>query len=108
MMDFDNSESRRYDRPMSLEISLPPPLAEFVRRNVESGRYPSANEIVRAALELLETHERERIAKLEQLWREVQKGLDSGPAELFSDDFWRIIQDELRQRHQEERDAKLL
>lgn len=49
---------------------------EYVRRQVQSGRYGSVSEVVRDALRLAE----ERELKLEVLKRELQKGLDSGPA----------------------------
>jgi antitoxin ParD1/3/4 len=65
---------------MTLNVSLTPHLEQFVHETVNSGRYQSASEVVRTALRLLEERERERQAKLECLRREIQKGLDSGPA----------------------------
>lgn len=49
---------------------------EYVQRQMQSGRYGSVSEVVRDALRLAE----ERELKLEVLKRELQKGLDSGPA----------------------------
>ncbi|MFL5342367.1 MAG: type II toxin-antitoxin system ParD family antitoxin [Gemmataceae bacterium] len=63
-----------------MNVSLTPHLEQFVHETVNSGRYQSASEVVRTALRLLEERERERQAKLECLRREIQKGLDSGPA----------------------------
>jgi len=40
-----------------LQIELPEDLAEFVRAYVESGRFSSESEVVRAGLELLDDHE---------------------------------------------------
>jgi antitoxin ParD1/3/4 len=65
---------------MTLNVSLTPHLEQFIHETVNSGRYQSASEVVRTALRLLEERERERQAKLECLRREIQKGLDSGPA----------------------------
>jgi antitoxin ParD1/3/4 len=65
---------------MTLNVSLTPHLEEFIHQTVSSGRYQSASEMVRTALRLLEEREQERLAKLEWLRREIQKGLDSGPA----------------------------
>ncbi len=65
---------------MTLNVSLTPHLEQFVHETVSSGRYQSASEVVRTALRLLEERERERQAKLEWLQKEIQKGLDSGPA----------------------------
>ena len=52
---------------------------EYVHRQMRSGRYGSVSEVVRDALRLAE----EREGKLEVLKRELQKGLDSGPARPF-------------------------
>jgi len=38
----------------TLNVSLPPELGEFIQRRIDSGRYASASEVVRAALRLLE------------------------------------------------------
>jgi antitoxin ParD1/3/4 len=67
---------------MTLHVSLTPHLEAFVHQTISSGRYQSADDVVRAALSLLEEREseNERQAKLEWLRREIQKGLDSGPA----------------------------
>ena len=48
---------------------------------IESGRYSTASEIMREGLRLVEEREERRKAKLEALRAEIQKGIDSGPAE---------------------------
>ena len=58
----------------------------FVRDLVESGRYASASEVVRAGLRLLEEAEEERAVKLAELRRLIQEGLDSGPSEYLDMD----------------------
>ena len=60
-------------------ISLSDNHLEFAHKQIESGRYASTSEVVRDALRLME----ERETKLELLRRELQKGLDSGPARPF-------------------------
>ena len=63
-----------------MHVSLTPQLEELVRRKVESGLYNSASEVVREALRLLGERDRLREMRLEELRREIQRGLDSGPA----------------------------
>ena len=60
-----------------MNVSLTPRLEALVRRKVESGLYNSASEVVREALRLLEEHDRVKEMKLEELRKEIQKGLDS-------------------------------
>lgn len=52
----------------------------FIDELIRSGRYSSANEVMRKALYLLEQRESRRAAKLAALRRDIRKGLDSGPA----------------------------
>lgn len=60
-----------------MNVSLTPKLEALVRRKVESGLYNSASEVVREALRLLEEHDRIKEMKLEELRKEIQKGMDS-------------------------------
>jgi antitoxin ParD1/3/4 len=60
-------------------IALGDHFVEYARRKVESGEFGSTSEVVREAM-------RRYIAedmKLDALKRELQKGLDSGPARPF-------------------------
>ncbi len=67
-----------------MNVSLTPALEEFVQQKVKSGRYPSANEVVRAALQLLEQQDMQRQMRLEQLRQEVAIGLvQSERGEVF-------------------------
>ncbi len=57
---------------------------QFIRQQVEGGRYASASEVVRDGLRLLEEEQQRREATLEALRTDVKKGLASGkgkPAE---------------------------
>lgn len=61
---------------------------QFIRKQVEGGRYASASEVVRDALRLLEIEEERRATALRALRDEVRKGLASGrgkPAEAVLD-----------------------
>ena len=65
-------------------IALGKPYTDFARRKVESGEFGSTSEVVREAMRQY-MHEDVRI---EALRREIQKGLDSGPAVEFDIDAW--------------------
>lgn len=65
---------------MQMNINLTPQLEELVRTKVSSGLYNSASEVVREALRLMEREDQVRMAALAQLRRDIQEGLDSGPA----------------------------
>ena len=63
-----------------MNISLNPHLEEWVKGKVESGFYNSASEVMREALRLLEERDQLRELRVEELKREIQKGIDSGEA----------------------------
>lgn len=65
-------------------IALGAPFVEFARRKVASGEFGSTSEVVREAMRRY-IAEDERV---EALRREIQKGLDSGPAVGFDIDAW--------------------
>ena len=83
-----------------MNFSLPSAMESFIRKQVKSGRYGNASEVVREGLRLL-MHEMEtREKKLAALRHEIQKGLDSGPAVEM--DIENIIA-EARRRHEQKR-----
>lgn len=61
-----------------MNIYLTPHLEKLVQAKVESGLYNSASEVVREALRLMEERDQVRELRLEELRREIQKGIDSG------------------------------
>ena len=65
---------------MTMNVNLTPQLEEMVRQKVASGLYGTASEVVRDALRLMEKEDQLRAAKLAQLRKDVQDGIDSGPA----------------------------
>ncbi len=63
---------------MGMNVNLTPQLEDLVRAKVSSGLYTSASEVVREALRLMQEQDRLREAKLEELRRDVRRGLESG------------------------------
>lgn len=51
----------------------------FIKRQLETGRYASASEVVRDALRLLEEQAQLRAMRLDELKRLVEEGSNSGP-----------------------------
>jgi antitoxin ParD1/3/4 len=81
---------------VAMNINLTPQLEELVRQKVASGLYTSASEVIREALRLLEEQDHMRAAKLDQLRRDIQDGLDSGPAAAW--DAGKIKQEGVKRR----------
>jgi len=61
-------------RTTPLTVTLPDDLDAFIRERVAAGRFASAGELIRAAVEDLERRERERDAVIAELNREVEIG----------------------------------
>ena len=60
-------------------VALGQPFVDFARRKVESGEFGSTSEVVREAMRRYIAED----TRLEALKRELQTGLDSGPARPF-------------------------
>ncbi|MBO9519008.1 MAG: type II toxin-antitoxin system ParD family antitoxin [Porphyrobacter sp.] len=60
-------------------IALGEPFIEFARKKVETGEFGTTSEVVREAMRRYIAED----TKLELLRRELEKGLDSGPARSF-------------------------
>jgi antitoxin ParD1/3/4 len=85
-----------------MNVSLTEELEQFVRDLVDSGRYRSASEVVRAGLRLLQDQEKLRAVKLDELRKEVQQGLDSGSAgELDVEDIIERGKERLAEKNRE-------
>lgn len=53
----------------------------FIQSLVESGRYATADDVLRDSLRLLEQRENSRVAQIESLKIDIADGLASGPSE---------------------------
>jgi antitoxin ParD1/3/4 len=77
---------------MASSFTLGERFERFVKRQVATGRYNNASEVVRAGLRLLEDHERargEKLAELDRLLDAARASLDAGkggPAKQVFDD----------------------
>ena len=60
-----------------MNVSLTDELERFVQAQVESGMYYSASEVIREGLRLLKEKDMLRQIKIEELRKEIQKGIDS-------------------------------
>ena len=66
-----------------MNVSLTPELESFVQQKLSSGMYHSASEIVREGLRLLKEQDALKELRLLELRKEIQRGLDSGPAQAL-------------------------
>jgi putative addiction module CopG family antidote len=83
-------------RPASLTVSLPDDLDAFIRERVAAGRFASAGELIRTAVEELERREKERDAVIDDLNREIEIGARQAEAGLVRDG--REVFDAIRRR----------
>ncbi len=75
---------------MPTSVALSEHFENFVRNQVESGRYNNVSEVVRAGLRLLEDHERLSDMKLAELKRAIAAGLASGEGSSSDEIFNRL------------------
>jgi antitoxin ParD1/3/4 len=59
-----------------MNITLTPELENLINEKVKSGRYASPGEVIREGLRLLKEQDELKRIRLEELRREVQKGID--------------------------------
>ena len=64
---------------MPTSVALSPHFENFVRKQVESGRYNNASEVVRAGLRLLEDQQSQAELQLQAMQAAIAAGLASGP-----------------------------
>jgi antitoxin ParD1/3/4 len=63
---------------------------QFIREQIETGRYASASEVIRDGLRLLETHQRLRDIEIEEYREKVREGMTSGPGVPAEEVFARL------------------
>ena len=72
---------------MQIEGSFGEPLDRFIEEEVASGRYSSADAVIRKALTLLRFHETASALTGDELRHKIRNGLESGPGIAASDVF---------------------
>ncbi|HSZ54086.1 MAG TPA: type II toxin-antitoxin system ParD family antitoxin [Tepidisphaeraceae bacterium] len=78
-----------------MQITLKPEVARFVAKKVEDGQYADANDVVNAALEVLQEQEQLTPEHEAYLRRELAKGIEQLDRGEFSDfDAEKIIAEE--------------
>jgi len=60
-----------------MNVSLTQQLEKFINKQVTSGRYQTASEVIRQGLRMMQEREREQSRRLEDLRREIRVGLDA-------------------------------
>lgn len=60
----------------AMNVSLTPQLEKMIQKEIRSGRYSSASEVVRDALRLFLERKKDREQNLTELRREIKKGID--------------------------------
>lgn len=77
-----------------MRVTLPKKLAELVQQKLSGGDYASAEEVIAAALKLLEQRDQRLVA----LRKDIQDGLASGPGRPFDEESVRDIKEHGRER----------
>jgi antitoxin ParD1/3/4 len=75
-----------------VSVALTPEMAAMMREAVETGEYASASEVMREALRDWKHRRIERTTAREELGRDWDAGISSGPAIDGEEAFARIIQ----------------
>lgn len=70
---------------MPTSVALGNHFEEFVKKQLESGRFNNVSEVVRAALRLLEDEEKLREIRHRDLKAAIQEGIDSDDAGSIKD-----------------------
>jgi antitoxin ParD1/3/4 len=68
---------------MTFSITLSQKLEKFIDERIQSGRFNSVADVVRAALKLLEQQEKQAVASFstrEDLEKKLIEGIESGPS----------------------------
>lgn len=63
---------------------------QFIRQQLDAGRYASASEVIRDGLRLLETRQRLQEIEIEEYREKIREGMASGPSVPADEVFTRL------------------
>ena len=63
---------------------------QFIRQQLDAGRYASASEVIRDGLRLLETRQRLQEIEIEEYREKIREGIASGPSVPAEEVFVRL------------------
>lgn len=87
-----------------MNVSLTPEIEQFIKTQLESGKYASADEVIVAGIKLLEERERIYKGRFEELKREIMIGIEQLDRGEKLDG--REVIEQLRQKNQAKRKAQ--
>ena len=64
---------------------------QFIRQQLDAGRYASASEVIRDGLRLLETRQRLQEIEIEEYREKIREGIASGPSVPAEEVFARLF-----------------
>ena len=86
-----------------MNISLTPELEQFIQSQVETGKYSSSEEVVLAAIKLLEVKENIYKGRFEELQRSIMIGVEASERGevIDGETVFHQLQQKLQQRRQQ-------
>jgi len=84
----------------AMSLNIPPEFERAVRERVESGKYESTDDVLKACIDALQEREASEVEDLEELRRQIQVGIDQFDRGEYSDgrEAFARIRERLRQR----------
>jgi len=85
-----------------MNISLTPELEQSIQKQIESGKYTSAEDVITAGIKLLEERERIYKGRFEELKKEIAIGIEAAErGEVIDGEIvFRELREKLQQRRQ--------
>ena len=78
-----------------VNIKLTRHQSDYIKTKLKTGHYSSASEVVREAIRTQEALE----TRQEALEQSIEEGIESGPAQVADEAYWRTLDAELEKEH---------